>query len=396
MTTMTRKALLALPFLFAPPAPALAQAPPPPLRIIGKAQPVTFQENGQTRTYYRLVPGKPLELSTAGEMTLLLPVRAIGGGVVAPSISVLVTGSGVPPKAHKETLLLSGAAVALSDGSTALAPRVVRVPIAHDGATVRISVDAAPGAIVGFARAPLDGASAAAPAATPAPAPAAAVAAPLGDPSAPPADPALDAGPGGDPMAGMPIMPLPLIRRRVERLGLGPRVAYLIPAGAADPGTSNVYAGAELRVTVPAFERRLAFTAEAGTYTLTDTEPLNATSPFGVSTENEVKISTRVVPLLGGAIWRVKLGSGDRQAAFAGANGGIVLTTRTENVEFRGDTTTSDTRFGAQARVGFERKMGPGRTVLEASYLHVTEGEDGLNDTYLGGALVGLQYRFVF
>jgi hypothetical protein len=33
---------------------------------------------------------------------------------------------------------------------------------------------------------------------------------------------------------------------------------------------------------------------------------------------------------------------------------------------------------------------------VEASYLHVTPGEDELNDTYLGGAFMGLQYRFVF
>lgn len=390
------KALLPLTLAFALPALAAAQAPTPPLRIVGKAQAVTFQENGQTRTYYKLVPGKPLELATAGEMTLLLPARAIGGGARAPSISVLVTSPGATPKAQKETLSVVGGQVALSDGAKAFAPRVVRVPIPFATATVRLSVDFAPGAIVGFARVPLEGATAAAATPTPAPAatPSVAAASPLGDPAAP--DPSLGAGPGGDPTMGMPIMPLPLIRRRVERLGIGPRVAYMIPAGAVDPGSSNVYAGAELRVTVPAFERSLAFTAEGGTYTLTDTEPLNATSPFGVATENEVTVSTRVVPLLGGAIWRVKLGSNDRQAVFAGANGGIVLATRTEEIEFRGATSESETRYGAQARLGVEKKIGPGRTVLEASYLHVTPSEDEQNDTYLGGAFLGLQYRFVF
>jgi hypothetical protein len=198
-------------------------------------------------------------------------------------------------------------------------------------------------------------------------------------------------------MAGA--MPLPLIRRRVERLGLGPRIAYVVPAGPVDggtDGTSNLFAGAELRFTPSLFDRQLSFTGEGGVYVLRDVEPLSATSPFGMASAGEVTVSTRIVPLLGGAVWRVKLGS-DRRAAFAGANGGVVLTTRTEEVDFRAPTRTSDTRAGAQARVGYEQKVGPGRTVLEASYLHVTAGEESdLNDTYLGGAFVGMQYRLIF
>ena len=409
--------------LLAVPLTSTAQAPPaatPPLRIVGSANPVTFREGGAMQTYYRLAPGKPIELATSGPMVLVVPARAIGEitGSVQRTITIVVIVPGTAPVTYREVLPGStapGATVDLSDQSLALPSKLMRVPIAAASSTVRITVDAAPGAIVGFARAPLAGISAA-PTPKPVVTPAVAVATPVATPGAgktpvPTATPiavaaatpppsGLDAAMGGgeDPLAGMAMMPLPLIRRKVERLGLGPRVAYVFPTGAVDGGSeenSNIYAGAELRFTPSFFERALSFTAEGGVYTLRDVEPLNATSPFGIATEGEVRVSTRVVPLLGGTTWRMKI-SGDKRAVFVGANGGVVLATRTEEVEFRGPTTTSETRFGGQGRVGFEQKLGPGRTVVEASYLHVTPGEDELNDTYLGGALLGLQYRFVF
>lgn len=393
------------------PLPAAAQAPPaatPPLRIVGSANPVTFQEGGATQTYYRLAPGKPIELATSGPMVLLVPARAIGeiAGAVTRTLTVVVLVPGAAPVTYREVLpdaRATGKTVDLSDNSFALPMKMIRVPITAPAATVRINVDVVPGAVVGFARSPLAGISAAPtprPAATPVaavspaktPLPAVASATPAPTPAA-----TLDTPPE-DPAASMPMMPLPLIRRRVERLGLGPRVAYVFPTGAVDTGGdagSNVFAGAELRFTPSIFERALSFTAEGGVYTLRDVEPLNATTPFGISTEGNVTVSTRVVPLLGGTLWRVKI-SGDKRAVFAGANGGVVLATRTEEVDFRDSRSTSETRFGAQARVGFDQKLGPGRTVIEASYLHVTAGEDEVNDTYLGGALLGLQYRFVF
>lgn len=391
------------------PAAVLAQAKPlPPLRIVSKAEPITFAEGGATRTYYRIAPGKPIELGTVGEMTLMIPVRAIGdrlGGAIMTSVTVEISAPGVATSVVKEILSGGGPAVTLSNGMDALAPKVLRIPITQPAANVKISVDTAPGAVVGFARAPLAGITGVSPAATPtavstpvrpAPTPratdvAAATPMPTPVPTASVSDPALD------PM-NLAVMPLPLIRRRVERLGIGPRVAYVIPTGAVDAGsdgTSNLFAGAELRFTPAMLDRRLSLTLEGGTYKLQDVEPLNSTSPFGIATEGEVKITTQVVPMLSGLVFRQKLGS-EKQAVFAGANGGIVLATRTEEVDFRPARSSSETRFGGQGRIGYERRMGPGRTVVEASYLHVTPGDDDLNDTYLGGAFMGLQYRFVF
>lgn len=410
-----RNALMAGLLLVALPASLFAQArgkPLPPLRITSKAQPLTFVEGGATRTYYRIAPGKPIELGTSGEMTLMIPVRAIRdrlGGALMTSVSVELSAPGVAPSVMKEILSRGGPPVALSNGMDALAPKVLRIPIPYPSATVKISVDTQPGAVVGFARGPLAGISAVSPTATPAAASTPVRAAPTPKPTAvaaatpAPAATPTPAATGGisdpalDPMS-LAVMPLPLIRRKVERLGIGPRIAYMVPTGAVDSGgdaTNNLFAGAELRFTPKLLDRRFSVTLESGTYKLQDVEPLNSTSPFGIATAGEVVVTTQVVPVLSGLVFRQKIGS-DRQALFVGANGGVVLATRTEEVDFRAPRHSSETRLGGQGRIGYERKMGPGRTVVEASYLHVTPGEDELNDTYLGGAFMGLQYRFVF
>lgn len=383
----------------------------PPLRITSKAEPVTFMEGGAQRTYYRILPGKPIELGTIGEMTLLVPVRALGDGMpgaMMNSVTVEVIAQGVAPVKVTEVLSNAGPTVQLSNGFLGMAPKVIRVPINVPAATVRISVDLAPGAAVGFARQPAATIAQATP--TPAATPLAAVTPkPSTTPRATPLPTAVAAAtpipppvvgtdPALDPMS-LAVVPLPLIRRRPERLGLGPRVAYVVPTGAVDTGgdaTSNLFAGAELRFTPLMLDRRVGVTLESGAYKLQDTEPLNATTPFGVATSGDVKVTMQVVPVLGGLVYRQRLGSGDKQAVFAGANGGVVLATRTEETEFRDARRSSETRVGAQGRMGYERRIGPGRTVLEASYLHVTESEDELNDTYIGGAFLGLQYRFVF
>ncbi len=399
-------------------APALAQAPP--LKIVGGSKKVTFNENRQVQTYFRIEPGKSLKLATNGSMLLLVPARPLIGvaGQAKAEILVSVGAPGKAPQTYRETLTDQPPMVTLSDGTLASGPKVLRIPIESASAMVEISTSSEPGAIVGFARAPLP--KVATPKATPVPIPMPGMPMPGATPKVAMPMPMPMPGGGGTstaatsmPMpggAGVPAPVLvptgPLIRRKVERLSLGPKVAAVVPAGSVSPpgggDLSNLYLGAEMRFTFPVLERRFSIGAEAGQYTLRDVENAYATTPFGATLETEVEVSTRVTPILAGAQWKMKMG-GDRRAVFFGAAGGPVLTSRTETVTFRDPVQSEEMRFGAQGRLGFEQKLGPGRAVIEASWIHVTESakKDETSatqtiDPYLGGALLGLQYRFVF
>ena len=69
----TRRLLLLVAFLLVPVPSSLGASAP--LRIVGTSRKVTFQENGQTQTYFRIEPGKSLRLATSGSMLLLVPAR---------------------------------------------------------------------------------------------------------------------------------------------------------------------------------------------------------------------------------------------------------------------------------------------------------------------------------
>ena len=141
-------------------------------------------------------------------------------------------------------------------------------------------------------------------------------------------------------------------------------------------------------------DRRISLCAEAGQYQLKDVAPVQNTSPFGATLDADVTVTTKVTPIVGTVVYKVKLG--ERRALFAGAGGGPIVTSRTEEIAFRNPTTTSGTRFGGVARAGAEQKLGPGRVVIEGSYVHVLSGSDPKDTTYLGGGLFGVQYRFIF
>ena len=69
-----------------------------------------------------------------------------------------------------------------------------------------------------------------------------------------------------------------------ERNHLPPTAhATFVSDGVAICTHAVVFAGAELRFIPQFFDRRFGFTLESGAYKLQDTEPLNATTPFGVS-----------------------------------------------------------------------------------------------------------------
>jgi len=414
MMTMRRLFVASALLLWVTPALSQAQAPPPPppLKIVSVSERVMFTENGVAQSFFKVVPERPLKLATSGAMTLVVFVRPLAGSRQL-DVSITVDAGGAP-KLMTSSISASLPVITLSDGSAAYAAKVISVPI--DGAMASVSVEIPSGAaVVGFARMPHPGASAPV-AAAPTPAPASTPA-----PVAPTPTPAAPLLPGGSTatalkLPGAPVLPgasapanpalpvamaLPggtLIRRRVERLSLGAKVAAVVPAGAVDPlygdGTTNVYLGAELRATLPVMERKISLCAEAGTYQLKDIASVQNTSPFGSSLDADVTVTTKVIPIVGSVVYKVKLS--EHRALYAGAGGGPVLTSRTEEIAFRNPTTTSETRMAGIGRAGAEQKVGPGRVVLEGSYIHVLSGKDPRDTTYLGGALVGLQYRFIF
>lgn len=382
-------------------APALAQGPaatPQPFKIVSGEERVTANDKGVSQSYYKVVPGRPLKIIASGPMLVLMPARPIvGSGAIFQPIDLAVTVdplNGTSPKVFRETLTDEPGLVTLSDNSMAAGAKVLKIPIEVATAHVMVSVGAGSGAVIGLARTPLPYTPVTVtPQATPTPAVIAA-ATPIAQPT-----PLLM--PGGNPRApggGIVVPGGPLIRRKAERLSLGTRVDAVVPAGSVDPlygdGATNVYVGAELRFTFPQMDRKLSLSAETGSYQLKDVAPIAVTGPFASTIDTDVTITTRVTPVLGSLLYKIKLG--EKRALFASGGGGVVLTSRTEEVSFRDPTTTADTRPAAVGRAGFEQKIGPGRVVVEGAYLHVVPGTGQNKDTYLGGGLFGLQYRFIF
>src|SRR5687767_3041361 len=102
-----------------------------PLRFVSGAEKVTFRENGQVQSYFRVIPGRPLRMQTSGTMLLLVPARAIVSptGKAAAEVVVVVSGEGRPAAVFRETLGDAAPFVSLSDGAAAAGAKVLRVQI---------------------------------------------------------------------------------------------------------------------------------------------------------------------------------------------------------------------------------------------------------------------------
>lgn len=324
----------------------------PPLTFVSSPDKVPMSDGGTSRTWYRISEGKPLRLLAAEPMMLVLTARPMAGGG-DPTLSIAVTGA----SAITETL------------SSAGGMRQLRAPVIAAKSAITISVDRG-FALVVFGMQPLASAQA-----VPTPVP--------GNTAAPPAPP--------------PMMPMiPLIPKQVERLSLVPKIGAMVPLGAVDGpqagGIDNLYLGAELRYSLPMMERRLAIGAELGTFRVRDTETIAGTTPFRASVNDEVEVGWRVTPILATAVYR--LAGSKRAGLYAGAGAGVAAISRRETVALRAPDTTTTTAPAAQARLGVERRAGPGRVVIEASFLHVMN--DAETEPYLGGPLGGIHYRFAF
>ena len=336
----------------------------PPLTFQSSPDKVPLTEGGANRVWYRVSPGKPLRLMAAEPMMLVLTARPIAGSEGDPTLSVDVGGT----RALAESLPWSGATVA-GPGLVAGPSRMLRVTVSAPRRAVSVSVDRGSALLV-FGMQPV---TIAQPAATPSP----------GDATAPPPPP-------------MPMPPIPLIPKQVERLSLIPKIGAMMPLGAVDGpapgGMDNLYLGAELRYSLPMLERRLSVGADVGTYRVQDSEAIVGTTPLRASVDEEVEVGWRVTPVLASAVYR--LAGSKRAGVYAGAGAGVAALSRRETVEFRAPDTTTSTAPAVQARVGVERRAGPGRVVIEASYLHVVNDPD--TEPYLGGPLGGIHYRFAF
>lgn len=367
-----------------------------PLRFLSRTDPIDVTAGGKTVRYFRVTPGKPLKMEVSEPMELVLNVLPLLAPDAIPDVgdTVKLRVSVANHKSLSASVPIDPKRLTkLADGSTASAPKRLRLPIKAAG---RITIQARSGrAAVTFSVRPaaksvatgatggtlgsVDGDQT--------------DSGDTGDAGETVAEPVPDEGTAPDPTAGLPIVPM--IRKRVERLSLGVKTGAIIPTGPVDAiygaGIENVYFGAEIRYSLPFAQRRFGLSVEAGRYVLVDEEDLVGTDPFGGSVNDQVRVTHEVVPLIGDFVFKQPLGS--KQAVFVGVGGGMALTAQTESVEFRPDVTTRSSQVAARARGGYEMKVGPGRLVLEGAYLHL------LNETgtpFLGGAFGGLQYRFVF
>lgn len=351
----------------APPAAPAATpaAAPAALRFLGPAEKVTLTEAGRSSTLYRVTPGRSVRIGTSGAMSLLVTARPFVDAAATPvTLGIVVTDAAGVATTRTESLPPDAATrVAIPGGAVAAGPRVIRVPIAAASATVELRVDAGSGALVSFARTgylPPVTASAARP------------------------EPALD---------DSVLEAIPMIRKAVERLSIGPRAGVVIPARGdlAFGGLANVYAGAEVRFTPPQLERRLSLCLEAALYEVRDRDAIVGAEPIGSSAAGDVRTATRVVPVMAGLRYRLPIA--DSLGLHAAAGGGAAFLRHTERVGFRDDRATSNATGAAYVRVGADRKIGRGRALsLDVSWIHPLDASRG----YGGGLVTGVHYRLLY
>lgn len=344
---------------------ALAQTPatPPPLRFVGTVEKVVVTQDGTAQSLYKASPGKPLRMSTSGAMTLVLTARPlIDKSVSKPSpvsITILVAGTGSAPVIAKDSLAVDGMRGEVTAALAAGPSKTIRLPIPTNAAMVEISAEGA-GVAIAFSRT--------------------AYVAPVAS-----LEPSLD---------DSVLAAIPMIRKSVEKFSVGAKAGVVVPGGADlgwGGGSQNLYAGGELRFTPPQLERRLSICLESGIYELHESRTIVATQPIGSNDAGDLSRSTRIVPLLLGASWRVPIG--EETALHAGAGAGMGFTRRIESVRFRSDRTTTGSVGAGYLRFAADRKIGRGRVLaLEGTWLHAA-GDD---PTYLGGFVTTLHYRVTY
>ena len=378
---------------------SVAMAADSPITMLTPSDKVTLTEGLSKSTWFRVTTERPMRIVAAKPMTLVLNVRP-----VISNGNPVLTARILDGKTFTEILSSpTGASVATGPNGLVAGPmRPLRIDVVEPNSEILVSIDRGAALLVfgiqprAVATPTPKPAKTAVAVATPAPSgtPLSVAAAPTPEPSS------LDSpDANGDEGDGMPAplpMPMLLIPKQVERLSLIPKVGAVMPLGAVDPpaagGIDNLYLGAELRYSLPMLERRLSLGLDAGTYRVRDTEALVGTTPFHASVDDEVEVGWRVTPVVLGAAYR--LTSSKRFGLYAGAGGGVAAISRQEKVEFRAPDTKTQSAPVAQARLGAEQRAGPGRIVLEVSYLHVVNDLEA--DPYLGGPLAGIHYRFAF